>query len=109
MNILQELLNLIEERTDVHAALKAAGLKDVTHNGMERYERKYNADKTPEEMHKLLTSNGYEMVTHYKSDGKPFPKYEVYEDPKFNGGRVQLHKKNGKVYYVSFDYRQTHD
>ena len=109
MNLLHELVTILEEKKDVHAVLKAAGLEDVTHKGMERYERKYKGEIGVQEIHKILTSNGFDMVTHYRASGKPFPKYQVYESPKFKGGTVELHEKNGKIWYVVFDYRTSND
>lgn len=93
----------------VHEALIKLGLKDITDKKMKYIERRYNANHDVQDIHKALIANGFEMVTHYKSDGKPFPKYKMYEDPKMGGGRCELHEKNGKIFYVVFDYRQSHD
>jgi len=63
-----------------------------------------------EEAYKILTHLGYRMVTHYKSDGAPFPKYKAYEkEGSYSSEFVELSYANGRVSSVSVQQRRHND
>lgn len=102
-------LNEIKSDTVFDDLIKL-GLVDVTDTGMSYLERKFTADHKPEDIHKILLKHDFEMNTHYKRGGPDLmPKYISYEHRNFGGGRVELKHRNGKVFYVIFDFRVSHD
>lgn len=95
---------LEEQKKTVFDDLIAKGANDVTEAGMQRYERKFKLSLSPVEVDKILTKHKFRMVTH-TVQGHPLEKYIMYTDDRFKGGNVTNHMKNGKIWYMVFDFR----
>ena len=99
---------------DVHHDLLKAGMTRAYSQGYrspngDSYERSYSANHTPEQVHKILVKHGFNPVTHYRQGGKmPLP-YSAYRDDRAGGSSFSLHHKDGKVHYMTWNGRQSHD
>lgn len=95
---------------DVHHDLLKAGMKQNRPDPkLDFVERNYHANHTPEQVHKILVKHGFHPVTHYRQGGKmPLP-HTAYRDDRAGGSSFSLHHKDGKVYYVGWNGRQSRD
>lgn len=103
---------LNESKNDIHADFINAGLKPHrTYPDTEHREKNYKADHHIDDIHKILTDNGYKPVTHYKNGGARMPKpytsfsrSEAYAD-----SNVTLHTKGNMVHYVTWQHLKPND
>lgn len=73
-----------------------------------RVERSFKLNLAPAVVDKILTKHNFRMLTHTQR-GAPLEKYRVYEDDRFNGGKVTTHTKNGKIWYMVFNFSHSYD
>lgn len=62
------------------------------------------------EIHQVLRKHGYELNTHYKSDGAKIPNPNTYSKEGIGGGAsATIHERPGKPIFVGYNRYTSHD
>jgi len=94
-----------EKKADIHTEFKKMGMKDRTHDSVKYLEREYSANHSVKDVHAVLIKHGYRMRTHTNS-GHPMDPHVAYEKPAaYAQNSANLHHKDGKIHYVTFNFR----
>jgi hypothetical protein len=90
----------------VHIALTKLGLIDVSdkHDKESGLTVKYNANHSPKAIHDVLIEFGYKMSTH-TTNGHPMKPYLAYKNDSFKGCNIVPNHRDGKIFFMTFDYR----
>lgn len=101
-----EEVELTEEKHTeqaTHDALLKAGLTTGNHG--------YKANHDPKKVHDVLVKHGWTMDTHYKLRYGKMPPYTSYSKTTgpYREGSAELHHKDGKVHYVTFNHASSND
>lgn len=86
--------------------------KHFTKMGMTKSDLGYTAKPGTKrhEIHQALLKHGYELNTHYKSDGARIPNPSSYSKESVGGGATAtIHERPGKPIFVGYNRYRSYD